>query len=457
MATYTGQLLTNNSTFPGVTGSSVYTGVLGTSGIDALLRDVMAPNMRSLMIEQNPILKVFPVRKGEDWSMDGRRLVFTVEVYGNGSFGVVAENGRLPEPGELRYIQGELGRRFMYMSMRLSGPIIESSKSNKGVLQNVLKLNQKSIVSGAQFHMQRQVWGNGTGVLARISDKSRYNSGTGVVEVDTNLTHYSHVRFFRQGAHVAWGTVTGGPTFTPLGYARVVDVNRRDGKITLDVAGTPKRNPGDNGSGGSEAHYFIYSDSVMGSGPYGYDVEGLDKILNTSADTYAGISGSTYSRWNGQYYDCTPGTTDIPLDVETLNTAVTRFLDETGEYPSAMIMRPALFNQYMSGLMQDVRYMPGNLNGGAKKATFSYPGAQGDIPMHVDEMAWKNEVVLLNPEYFGFSFQRDWDWIKVNDQGAVLNKLANYDAFEANYAAYGNFMTTCRNQGMRVVGLDETL
>jgi hypothetical protein len=77
------------------------------------------------------------------------------------------------------------------------------------------------------------------------------------------------------------------------------------------------------------------------------------------------------------------------------------------------------------------------LDGGFKAVDFN------GIPLVPDRDCRKNRIYYVSPESLKIFRLSDFDWMEKD--GAVLNRVANGDAYEATLFHYGNLGTIARN------------
>ncbi len=436
---------------------SAYRGILGTTTgkLDAILRDVFKAGVDRLWVMHTPALQWFKDKAPAEVKDQGRRFVFTVEVAPGSSFGARGEKEELPRFEETLTREGELYSQYLYQTMRITGQAIKYSESKKGSIRSALKTETKNLIDTSSFHLQRQIWNDGNGVLAMCStaNQSSLISGS-TYEVTVNTSPSvgpSGVRHFMQGMLVAWGTLAGS-AFTTKGYGRVLSVNSSTGKVTI-IKYDSSQTPGTASGGGNEVHYFVTGDDLGHS--YGKEFIGLRKILNTSPDTYAGISGSANTQWNGQTYSVG---SNQPVDSEQMLNSIDQYFDATGRYPTMGIWEPAMATAYRRSLVEAVRFNGiGAVEGGQKKMIPFYHSDAGEIPIHTDRMCFSNELTWIENEKFNFGWVLPWEWITAPNNGAIFQQVPNKDIFVASRKAYGGFYCTMRNAGMRVTGFDPTV
>jgi len=441
--------------------SSNYAGILATGYMDALLKDVLAPGIKSLVTLHTEAYKMFK-EKGtpNDWDLAGRRLVMTLETALNGSYGGVAENATLPTPSRSAHRQHELYAKYVYSGFGLTGQIKAASKKGKGALKTALKTESKSMVKAISHHGQRQFWASGTGILGKVASyggtsitlDTTYQTAAGAGGWPTNTRH------FIKGMDVCWGT-TGeiNGAATQSGYATVDGITSNTVVLLTGVTGT---NPATN-------DYICMGDNAYTS--FNGEFMGLRGMANLGSnyvdpetgnanfdpDSLQSLNGSSdETQWNGEYIQLNSGTVGVNLAIDHIELAVDKFYNENAEYPDCMFMSSDVKREYTKLLRPDVRFAPQQLQGGQKSISFSSDG--GDIPIKIDRFCWENEIVFMKKGEYWYSYMQPFGFISTGLNGGIMRQTTRKDNEEAFYGAYGNFGTSNRRCVLRLRDINAT-
>ena len=75
------------------------------------------------------------------------------------------------------------------------------------------------------------------------------------------------------------------------------------------------------------------------------------------------------------------------------------------------------------------------------------------IPLVADAQAKHNRIYFVVPDALKICRMSDFDWM--DDDGAVLNRVVNTDAYEATLFHYGDIACVARNALGALVGQNE--
>jgi hypothetical protein len=147
---------------------------------DALLKDMyVGPiieqlNNKTYMLDQIE-------RDSDHLDHTGRRAIFPVHANRNRGRGSRGDNANLPVPGYNTDVDAIVPIRYHYYGMEISDPTIEASKNNAGAFANLLERESKGIAKDMRKDMNRQIFGDGTGLLTSV----RAASTSTTVNVDS--------------------------------------------------------------------------------------------------------------------------------------------------------------------------------------------------------------------------------------------------------------------------------
>jgi hypothetical protein len=244
---------------------------------DAILKDLyVGPvveqlNQKTYMLDQIE-------RDVDHIDHTGRRAVVPVHSNRNRGRGSRADNSTLPAAGSQSYADAIIPIRYHYYAMEISDPAIEASKTNEGAFLSLLESETKGVAQDMKKDINRQVFGDGTGLLATV---------TGTPAAGASLTIDQGIQYIGVGDPVdvlvkATGAVTNGVANTTV--------------ATRTPGASPAITTAANRAGATDNTYGIYI-----AGAYGNEMEGLRSITNASRTLHS-INSSTAGNeyWNGQ-------------------------------------------------------------------------------------------------------------------------------------------------------------
>ncbi len=325
----------------------------------------------------------------------------------NGGFGFGYEGSATPVSGGQLYEQFTLDAVDMYVDIRISDKTVKLASSNASSMINALNQEVKSSYETAKWNLGRALFGNGSGVLAKVT-----GSGEAVNTVTVDDT-----KLIREGL-----TVDFYKTGETASYAkkRIISVDRANKTITFDGAAV-------NVSDG-----FI---TVQNS--YNREIVGLGAIFDDSITSLYGITKSNAPWIKPVVIDCKNDLNDI-----VLSTAVKDCYDYKNSVIDLIMMGDNAFKAY-------TQYMKENNVVIADKHKF-VGGATGfSVLCGNTEAVIINERFVPSDEVWGVDTSafklESTDWAFASKDGGIFNLMPDTSVYRALLACYGNLM--CENPG----------
>ena len=423
---------------------------LGT--IDAALKDDYGPAIETQLVNEFDLMNMWDSVPLENF--DGRNAVYPAHLNRNRGVLATGEGGTLPTAGNQTLEQVRIPIRYVYGRIQLTGQAIKLSRTNPGSFARAMRLEMDGLVNDLRMQFEFYLGHDGRGI--RCLTNGDPGAGT-VVTVDTpgavaangvvTATHGNRylnvddrVVFINPltGALRAGGTrrisaiAEGGTTFTmTAGADASVDTN--DWVVR---------------AGGDDAAIAI-ENTEFNHPPHGF-LAAIDD--GTYVQVYHGISRATQALWRASVI---ANVGALSLDV------IQRGLDVAAQVGGGTINRlvchQSVRRAYMTLLEADRRYMGGDLRNpdGGTKAAKQDRLAFGGIPIHT-------ATQLPYETMFGCDLSTleryeavAGEWIY--EDGAVLSRVLNQDAFEATYRCFKNFHCVRANKNVRWDGIDTTI
>ena len=102
----------------------------------------------------------------------GLGYVFSIRYARAQGVGARGESQKLPDPLVGKFDQGKITPKYMYGSLRLTGPMIEAAKADVAAFVDGLADAVDDIYQSLVVDMNRQFWGDGFGLIATLSAAS---------------------------------------------------------------------------------------------------------------------------------------------------------------------------------------------------------------------------------------------------------------------------------------------
>lgn len=343
----------------------------------------------------------------------GRQYIFPVELGVSQGSGARAENAPLPNPGFGEYEQATGTVVYLYHTLSITGQSIDATAGNKAAFASALKTAIKNCREGTKLDVQRQVWGDGTGVLGLV-DGAVTASNIVPVKQPFGLTYggaldpRAKTQLFRRGMSVF---IDQG---TPVA-STVAGINS-DGTITL----------ADN--------VTLTTDAVIYRGDVANDptrvnkdleLHGLTKFISASG-TYLGIDRAGIPEWQGNIVAAGGALTE-----EKMRIAMDTSIYNGNAEPDLVITDLVTRRRYESLLVSLKRFVkPMELEGGHTALEFD------GKPVVADKDAPPERMWFLHTPDIMWMVMREFGFMQ--EDGAVLSRVPGYDRYEAVLSGYKN-------------------
>ena len=370
-----------------------------TSADKALKTLYLGAITEQLNTEVNPLLAKIKQSTADVWGKEIRR----VARYGiNGGIGAGSETGDLPKAEGNHYEQFVCTLKNLYGTIEISDKAMRASANDAGAFVNLLNDEMDGLLKASAFNFGRMLYGDGSGVLAKVSAASVGNT----ISCDS-------VKNFAVGMIV--GVFTNDGVDLGLGMRRVTDVDRENNKITVDG----KAFEADDVDAGCTIHM---------QGSVDNEITGLGAIFKSTGNIY-GLSRATH-KWLVPYMK-----TNVGSITETVIQKAIDYLDETaGSRVNFIVCSSGVkraFQKHLAAYKRNVDVM--NLEGGYK--ALSYNG----IPIVSDRFCPAGTMYLLNTDDFTLHQLCDWKWLEGED-GKILKQNAGKPTYTATLVKYADLI-----------------
>lgn len=399
---------------------------LTRSDADAVLKEFYIDGMREQLNNEVFLLSQLEVNEQD---VEGRRAVLALHVGRNQGVGARAELGTLPVAGNQAYAEERVPLRYNYGRIQLSGPVIRSMRTDRGAFVRAVDSETTGVVRDLRVDVNRQMYGDGTGAIATVT------SNTGAAVTLTTPTA-AQVRHLQPGMAVDIGTAAN-PVAS--GTANIVSVNRTTGVVTLDatVAVT--------------AGHFIFRKGSGGTGATQKEITGLKAQVDATTALW-NVNPATYPVWASVMYT---GAGNVSEDM--FIKASQEVNAESGQMIDLWITTDVI-HRGVAKLLTSIKRFPNTLDlkGGYKGLDMSAV-LSGDNGPNETVMVWDKDLPEAGVAYgltkstWGIYSMSDWEWMQ--EDGAVLNRVPNTDAYEGTLFRYMELATHQRNANCKISGI----
>jgi hypothetical protein len=384
---------------------STINGILKDDTVINQIQEVV--NMSTFMLSQ--------IRQTQ--TTHGRQFMFPVQFGTSQGVGARGENIVLPDPGFGEYEQALGTVKYLYSTLFITGQAIASTQGNKAAFADALKTALRDARDGFMQDLQRQVWGDGTGVLGSVAANATASTTVAVTNpyglsyVQSALENSEKTKLFRRNMNVF---ISGANL-----YAKVTGVNS-NGTITLNVPVTVT------------AGQLIYRGDGSGRTNVNNEITGISGLLKATG-SYLGLPREGFPEWQSNLLQLGTGTggllTESAMRV-ALDTA-----DTVGSAPPDLIVTSHKVRRYYEGLLQSQRRFttPMQLTGGYKAIEFD------GLPIVVDKDVPPQRMYFLRMADIQWMMMADIDWM--DRDGEVLSRVEDKDAYKAVLFSYRDLIT----------------
>jgi hypothetical protein len=406
---------------------------------DAALQEDYQPLVREQINNDIPIL-TYVEKNTKD--TDGRRAVLSLHVTRNAGVGNRAEGGTLPTAGYQGFAEERVPLFSIYGRGQLSGQLLKSADTNSAAFERALDGETKRITNDVKRDVNRQIWGTSDGVIAQTALTT---SSLGVLLASSAsgaTTAASDVQFrqLEVGMLVDIGTVAA-PTLKTSGNAIVETAGTGTAadpyRIVLTSVVTTT---------GTD---FIFRSGNGGSGANQKEVTGLQSIID-STGTLFNVNPTTYPVWKS--IELSNSGTNRQISETLMAQCVQEINIASGTWPNLGVTHHGVFRAYANTLLGLKRFNNTvSLKGGYAQGIPFIGGGGNEIPIVTDRDAPANALYFINTDHLTEFMMSDWEFMQ--EDGAVLNRVANADAYEFVLFKYMEVATDRRNTHGKILDL----
>ncbi len=384
---------------------------------DKALKDVyLGVVSDQLNTSVNPLLAKIKQTSSDVW---GKNIVKMAPYGVNGGIGAGSETGALPTAGGNNYEQFNLELKNLYGKIDISDKAIRASLSSAGAFVNLLNAEMEGLIKASSFNFGRMLFGDGSGLLTKITDNTATASNATTFEVE-------NVAPLAEGMIVdivdASGNVKNGAS-----AVKIINVNRLTKAVTVAVTGFTASNVKVDGSQTTQYYFCV-------QGSFNKELTGLGAIFDTSKTSLYGLNRASNSWMNPYNHSCgtssqNAGITDITMQ------AVIDYLEENfGSNVDFIVCSSGVkrnYQSYLTSYRSNIDIL--DLAGGFK--AISYNG----IPVVSDRFAPANTMYMLNTNEFKLHQLCDWKWLEGED-GRVIKQNAGTPTYSATLVKYADLI-----------------
>ena len=363
------------------------------------------------------------LEKNED-SVVGKNFTIPLHYGRNEGVGARGEGGALPTAGNQSYKECIVPMKYQYGRIQITGPTIKAARSNEGAFLRAVDSEMRGLEKDMKSSMNRQAFGDGSGVLATCASASTVN-----ITVDSTAK-------LRVGMPIDILVTTTGATTAGVVATSVSSIT----STTVFVVATAPATPAS-----IDGTYSVY---VAGS--RNKEMMGLGGIVSATS-TLQGLDVATYPWWVAAVQ--ANGGTKRAISDSIIQTAIDALGSNSNGTCTAMYMPKGVRRAYVALLKADHQIVNSlDLKGGFKAISY-VGGDQGEIPIIADKDAPANKIFCVDENELQVYRLADFDWMQ--EDGAILSRVSGVDAYEACLYVYQELGTSMRNAHVLIGDITE--
>jgi hypothetical protein len=379
------------------------------------------------------------------YEWEGRTATVPLHSGRSNAVKAIAENGSLPSASNQAYGKLSVAMRALEGRIELSTQVLKASRSNKGSFARAMEREKTGIVKDISRQRNRILFGAGLGTLALLNGGP--NNATQDVDTPGGVTGATNgARFLKAGMVIAISDFT---VPTTVDFVKTIDsVTDHDTVVFAGAAFDPDDNAvltlGTAAGGASEGSYGLEPVGLLGivdSTTYLSTIHGLDRSTAANSFFRSGVNTSTGL-----------------LSTDLIQRLIDNQEEVSGEVIDTFWAHYSVRREYLKLLEADRRYTNESLrkpNAGTVAATPQNDIEYGTFPIKVDKDAPYGTLFGLAKDRLFWIPEVRGEWM--DEDGAILSRVANKEAFEAVYRVWENFYSDQGNAHFRADGITATI
>ena len=417
------------------------------SNLTEILKNVYDTGLKNQFADEKTTYNLFPK---SDRQPRGLGYIFGLRYARVQSTGGRAESTKLPDPMTGKKDQGKINPRYLYGTLRLTGPSMEAAKGDMASFVNGLADEMDDLYQSMVVDLNRQSNSDGFGKVGVVSASFAPSTSTYFnVTFDNDLG----IQMMQEGMLIDFYDSTGAAVDASCCGQRIRTITPSTKVVQFEAsAQTWLTNHPDStiaGSTNSTAPVPTASIAVkMGAREAAHattdaptDITGLDGIFDngTLLTSFENITVSANPKWAANRM--TNSSVNRELEVDLMLNALDLTRVRSGMTANTIHCGIGQRRKYANLLLPDVRYAPTQLKGGYEVLTFS--GGDGSVKIIVDSMAQPNKMRFYPDGVIEKFEMTPLGW--GNLDGSQMHRRSGYDEWDLFLRLYTNLGCEQRN------------
>ena len=372
-----------------------------STNLTEILKNVYGEGLKNQFNDETLTYNQFPKSERRP---GGKGYIFGLRYARAQGIGARVESALLPDPFTGKKDQGTIVPRYIYGTIRITGPAIELAKNNTEAFVNSLSDEIDDIYQSIVVDLNRQAHWDGFGMMGRLSSPVSYTgNATWAGTFDNDLG----VNYFQEGQlvdfYLSAGTSNYVNTGTCAAGSRVLSITPSTKVVIFETPLASYITNHPYASGNVNVSAMTVTAGVMAvktgardlawtSGDTPAEITGLFGIFDdaTRLASFEGITVATNPKWAANRISNSSVNRELSIDLMLNACDLTRM--RSGMRVDTIRMGLGQRRKYANLLLPDVRFAPTVLKGGYETLTFS--GGDGCLSIVVDPMQHPNTIYL---------------------------------------------------------------
>ena len=377
----------------------------------------------------------------------GSKLYFGVEYRNGDGSGFVGEGDALPQADPVLSVEGSVDwNRALRGRIQLTPEAMKFSKQGKGAYIDAMKQETRGMVNSIKQKVTPALWSIGNGVIGRVNGAVSASAAVTVDSSELSTLMLPGTRWMHEGMRVdmieTLSDYTRDTTWSPEAGVSASAADRiksidSDTTFTLCASNTIA----------GDSYIIPKGCCTLGTGSSFRGPQGIlamvdDDTLSTHAGAagYCGLLVSSYPQWKAVIKD--GGGSARPLTLRLLYDLVNTMIRRNGTASPNMkgFTNYDLFQEVVDLLEHFVQFKPRKLEGGWTEATIAV--GSGNVLEFERDIHCPGAFFVLDPKFITLAEANPLE--VVNEDGATMPRVADYDAFEMRWRWILNLYTNKR-------------
>lgn len=376
-------------------------------------------------------------KRGMEFDVGGVRTEFPFHSGRNSGVGAVGNSKKLPVAGNQTVNTVQIPYRNNYIRVRLEGQIIKQTETNKMAFVRAMEFSTKNAIKDGAHSIERQLWANGVGIMARVSGS--HAAGATTVQLKSPLGVTGTVgggRYLQVNDNVVFvrnATPTSAADADIVSGSAVVTISSiaSDGSsMVVDAAVGATLNDND--------MVVLSPGDLVTESSVNQEVDGLLGGVDdgTYRTTYHNVNRSTVPQWSAKVKSIAGDFQNKDL-VKICEVAFERY-----GMVNKLLSHSSVRNAYFEVLTTLKRFVSNK----GENADLGFVGVANEKnevewsgrPWRACRMAPYGMIFGINTENLSRYVNCDFEWIRGTVDG-IFHVIADYDLFEARGRIYDNY------------------